>query len=70
MEQRKWHALFNRIMGVKDFKSFFRIVHFDDASVRKRTKSNSALEPGHGVLETWSQLLQGGHVTGSHTSDK
>lgn len=41
-------------MGVKDFKSFFRIVYFDDVSVRKRIKSNSALEFGYGVLEIWS----------------
>lgn len=61
MKQRRWFPFFNKIMSHQSFQKYF-----DNASVRRKTRSNDKLELTRYVFEIWNQYSQDGYIQ-AHT---
>ena len=55
------YPVFNKIMSHQSFQKYF-----ENASMRRKTKSNNKLELRKYVFEIWNQYSQDGYVSGSH----
>ncbi|XP_029651769.1 piggyBac transposable element-derived protein 4-like [Octopus sinensis] len=60
--QEDGRSIFNKIMSRGRFQQILQVLHFDDASARRKKRSDDKLVPIREVFQMWNQNLQDGCV--------